>query len=106
MSGVSSVDDLKFGLLLFRIDLIQALQARDLARLRACLLRHRPYVQCSPRQFRRLLHDDGYLQAAMYHQIAGEPLLKPLHPEAQAWLESHGPQPTPAPQGEAVGAAA
>ena len=100
------MEDLKLGLLLFRVDLLQALRSRDLARLRACLVRYRPYVQCATGQFRRLLSDDGYLQAAMYERIVDEPLLEPLHQEAQAWLESHGLEPAPAPRREAVGAAA
>jgi len=100
------MEDLQLGLLLFRVDLLQALRSRDLARLRACLVRHRPYVQCAPGQFRRLLNDDRYLQAAMYERILGEPLLGTLHPEAQAWLEVHGFEPAPASRPEAVGAAA
>jgi hypothetical protein len=105
MYGVSAMDDVKFGLLLFRLDLLEALRSRDLAQLRACLLRHRPYVQCTPEQFRRLLRDDSYLQATMYERIADEPLLRALHPEAHAWLEAHGLEPL-ATQREAVGAAA
>lgn len=100
------MDDMRFGLLLFRLDLIQALRSRDLGRLRGCLVHHRPYVQCSREQFRRLLQNDGYLQATMYEQIAGEPLLKLLHAEAQGWLEAHEREAAPAKRGELVGAAA
>ncbi|MSQ32852.1 MAG: hypothetical protein EXR60_00250 [Dehalococcoidia bacterium] len=100
------MEDLEFGLLLFRVDLLQALRSRDLDRLRACLVRQHPYVQCAPGQFRRLLNDDLYLQAAIYERIVAEPLLEALHPEAQAWLEVHGFEPAPASRSEAVGAAA